>query len=164
MVLDSSPDQCAKDHTSTEIPVSHATYDSPNSMSQFPGLCDVEAGDAGNPRRKPRTRLIATAAPLCNCHRPGPGSHDRRMLYGCISRFSYMPPGPSRSRLHSTAGASSETLRSSETRPMGGTLMGCCVSFHRTMGHARVGSCTGQRHGHYCTRRTCLSPNRDDQG
>lgn len=45
MVLDSLPDQCAKDHTSTEMLVSHATYDLVLG-SRFQGCANVEVSDA----------------------------------------------------------------------------------------------------------------------
>lgn len=71
VVLDSLPDQCAKDHTSTEMLVSHATYDLAPS-SRFQGCANVEASDAitreENPDRQHKHRVEAATA--------GPGSYD----------------------------------------------------------------------------------------
>lgn len=95
VVLDSLPDQCAKDHTSTEMLVSHATYDMAQRFS-ISGLCKCGGVRCNNPRRKPRHRYAAAS----RLPRPVQTHTTGRMLYGCISRFSYMPPGPSRSAWH----------------------------------------------------------------
>lgn len=55
MVLDSLPDQCAKDHTSIEMLVSHATYDQAQG-SRFQGCANVEATDAITREENPDRR------------------------------------------------------------------------------------------------------------
>lgn len=114
VVLDSLPDQCAKDHTSTEMLVSHATYDLVLG-SRFQGYANVEAPDAITREENPDRRY--GSASILPKPWPVQTHTTRRMLYGCISRFSYMPPGPSRSAWHSSAGGWSETFRNTGDQP-----------------------------------------------
>lgn len=135
VVLDSLPDQCAKDHTSTEMLVSHATYDLAPS-SRFQGCANVEATDAITREENPDRRYGAAS----RLPRPVQTHTTSRMLYGCISRFSYMPSGPSRSAWHSTAGVWSETFRNTGTQPNQKVpLDGLLCLFPSDHGDARVG-------------------------
>lgn len=73
VVLDSLPDQCAKDHTSTEMPVSHATYDKPKVLDfrvvqmwrrpmQLPAKKTPTLNRAPRRNRNDRSRLIRPVA------------------------------------------------------------------------------------------------------
>lgn len=137
VVLDSLPDQCAKDHTSTEMLVSHATYDQLK-------VLDFRVVQMW---RRPM-QLPAKKTPTIKQHCVETGNGRSRLIRpvacfcGCISRFSYMPPsGPSRSAWQSTARGWSETFRNAWNQPNNkrASLDGLLCLFPSDHGDARVG-------------------------
>lgn len=134
VVLDSLPDQCAKDHTSTEMPVSHATYDKPKVLDFR--VVQMWRRPMQLPAKKTPT---LNRAPRRNC-RTGPDSYDQShalWVHLPIQLHAAWPVPLSRSAWHSTARGWSETFRntgaqSNERYPFM-PLMACCVSSHRTM-------------------------------
>lgn len=157
VVLDHLPDQCAKDHTSTEMLVSHATYD------QLKVLDFRVVQMWRRPMQFPakKTPTVVTA-PRGNCHGRARLIRHVACFYGCISRFSYMPPGPSRSAWYSTARGWSETFRNTETSPikrnLQGPLDGLLCLFPSDHGDARVGRVPA---GGIATAETDMSLNHD---
>lgn len=116
-----------------------------SSRFSISGLCKCGGARCNYPRRKPRPCLRLRVETLGSCHGRSRLIRPVACFCGCISRFSYMPPGPSRSAWHSTARGWSETFRNTGTSPIRRSpppqapltdepLMGCCVSFYQTMG------------------------------
>lgn len=144
MVLDSLPDQCAKDHTSTEMLVSHATYDQPKVLDFR--VVQMWRRPMQLPAKKTPTMFTAPRRNPWELPRPVQTHTTRRMLlwvhlpiqlhaaWPVPFRLAFHCPGLVRDIPEHWNQPNKKEPPPPQAPLTDEPLMGCCVSFYQTMG------------------------------